>query len=156
MYVYITNLIALYSTLGVAQTLKPPFSTLWTTTEYLTNGAFTSVPIALSTVAACDPPVQSAINSYCAPYLDPKYDTLIVPSREAETGVSSENGYTVAIWADCDPPQWVPHDWCYRQFEAVCQNKSDNGGYPNMTFGYPPQDSCQNFTILSSPGSKYV
>jgi len=89
-----------------------------------------------SKCGAKTPDINNAIGKFCS-----KKD-LVVPSRYANRGVSV-NGWHVAISGKCNPPQWVPFEYCRTQFARMCAN-GNGQGLNNKRFG---RNGCQGWHI---------
>lgn len=83
-----------------------------------------------------NPAVNTAIQRFCA-----KGD-IVVPSEYANRG-KSHNGFHVAISGSCNPPQWVPTQWCRVQLTKLCAN-GDGQGLGNQRYG---NGGCQGWHI---------
>jgi hypothetical protein len=67
----------------------------------------------------------------------------VVPGNLADRGVN-KNGVFVKIAGPCNPAQWVPQKYCYKQFYNMCANKVKEGN-----FG---RNGCQKFGIYNVNG----
>lgn len=52
---------------------------------------------------------------------------------------------SVAIRANCDPPQWIPKEYCFEQLYSLCAT-GDWGGANRKNFG---RNGCQQWWTLS-------
>ncbi|KAF2769117.1 hypothetical protein EJ03DRAFT_351592 [Teratosphaeria nubilosa] len=78
------------------------------------------------------PLLYAMIENFCA-----KSD-MVCPSNYCDTGIDA-NGFWIGIQANCNPPKWIPTEWCLSQMHEVCA-KADSQGNMRETF-----DMCQTF-----------
>ncbi|KAK4575299.1 hypothetical protein LTR86_001152 [Recurvomyces mirabilis] len=89
------------------------------------------------------PSIMHAIGQFCQ-----KTD-IVVPSDYAIHGAhglyDDPNTYThIFITANCDPPQWVPQEYCFSQFKELCANSQDKTFSGVEYFG---RQDCQRWHI---------
>lgn len=83
-----------------------------------------------------NPSVNTAIQQFCS-----KGD-IVVPSDYAKWG-KSVNGWHVSITGNCNPPQWVPREWCQKQLTKLCAN-GDAKGLGHQRYG---NGGCQGWHV---------
>lgn len=83
-----------------------------------------------------NPNVNTAIQKFCSK------GNIVVPSEYAKWG-KSHNGFHVAISGNCNPPQWVPQDWCRYQLSKLCA-RGNGQGLGNQRYG---AGGCQGWHI---------
>ena len=83
--------------------------------------------------------VAQAIARFCSK------SNIVVPSTYAESGaVGGDKGSAyVQILGPCNPPQWVPKEFCMKQFHKICA-EGDVLGAGRRHYG---RNGCQEWTI---------
>lgn len=98
------------------------------------------------------PLIAEAIDSFCNRTDDKAgqhyTDNIIVPSPYADQGFKFTKWDGTPGWVHvkgtCNPPQWLPRQWCNAQFCDLCANTKDPRGWNTRKYG---QDGCQTFLI---------
>lgn len=92
-----------------------------------------------------NPSINTAIDAFCNKKNAQGQLTndILVPSPYSNAG-ASHGGVKVSIPGKCDPPQWVPFEWCAPQFHAMCAGMGRATGSVVKIYG---RIGCQAFTI---------
>lgn len=99
-----------------------------------------------------DPNINAAIDQFCNKK-NPDgtlSNDIVVPSSYGNAG-ASVGGWTVAITASCNPPQWVPLSACSTQFHELCANSLESSTYVSTTYGWEGHGgNCQTWSYWKS------